>query len=328
MSRLAFRAVAAAVGVVLLAVYLTAALFVADLLRAVWAARPDLPVLLALLAAGALGSAYLSYRVGTAQVLASLDGDRLPRERAPNLHRRVDALAARMEVARPTLYVTDTRAPNAFAVGGGSDGGALVVDRSLFRLLSAREIEAILAHELAHLEGNDGFAIAMADGVGRSVIGIATVAALPALLALSGLAAASAWIRGRPSDRSGPFARLHRALAGVLFGGFVLTTLLSRSRSRKREFAADDRAAEVTGDPMALARALRRIERATEPTWPLAPFSTHKRTEDAAERWLSTHPATDERVERLRRRAESQGPTRRIPAGPSGRTGRRERAYR
>ncbi|ELZ57175.1 MULTISPECIES: M48 family metallopeptidase [Halorubrum] len=328
MSRLAFRAAAAAVGVVLLAVYLTAALFVCDLLRALWAARPDLPVLLALLAAGALGSAYLSYRVGTAQVLASLDGDRLPRERAPDLHRRIDSLAARMEVARPALYVTDTRAPNAFAVGGGSDGGALVVDRSLFRLLSAREIEAILAHELAHLERNDGFAIAMADGIGRSVVGLATVAALPALLALSGLATASAWIRGRPSDRSGPFARLHRALAGALFAGFVLTTLLSRSRSRRREFAADDRAAEVTGDPTALARALRRIERATEPTWSLAPFSTHKRTEDAAERWLSTHPSTGERVERLRRRAESQGPTRRIPAGPSRRTGGGRRASR
>ncbi|GAA0716107.1 heat shock protein HtpX [Halorubrum trapanicum] len=317
MSRLAFRAAAAVVGVALLAAYLTAALFVADLLRAVWAARPDLPVLLALLAAGALGSAYLSYRLGTAQILAKLEGDRVPRKRAPDLHRRIDSLAARMDLARPDLYVTDTRAPNAFAVGGGGDGGALVIDRSLFGLLSPREVEAILAHELAHLEGNDGFAIAMADGIGRSLVGIATVAALPALLALSGLAAASAWIRGRPSDRSGPFARLHRALAGGLFAGFVLATLVARSRSRKREFAADDRAAEVTGDPMALARALRRIERATEPSWPFAPFSTHKRTDEATERWLSTHPSTDERVERLRQMAESQGPTRRIPAGPS-----------
>jgi len=317
MSRLAFRAAAAVVGVALLAVYLTAALFVADLLRAVWAARPDLPVFLAVVAAGALGSAYLSYRLGTAQVLANLDGDRVPRKRAPDLHRRIDALAARMDLPRPELYVIDARAPNAFAVGGGSDGGALVIDRSLFRLLSPREIEAILAHELAHLEGNDGFAIAMADGVGRSLVGIATVAALPALLALSGLAAAAAWIRGRPGDRSGPFARLHRALAGGLFAGFVLATLVSRSRSRKREFAADDRAAEVTGDPVALARALRRIERAAEPSWPFAPLSTQKRTEDAAERWLSTHPSTDERVERLRQTAESQGPTRRIPAGPS-----------
>ncbi|TKX73863.1 peptidase M48 Ste24p [Halorubrum sp. GN11_10-6_MGM] len=328
MSRLAFRAAAAAVGVVLLAVYLTAALFVADLLRAVWAARPDLPVLLALLVAGALGSTFLSYRLGTAQILANLEGDRVPRECAPDLHRRIDALAARMDLPRPELYVTDARAPNAFAVGGGADGGALVIDRSLFRLLSPREVEAILAHELAHLEGNDGFAIAMADGVGRSLVGIATVAALPALLALSGLAGASAWIRGRPGDRSGPFARLHRALAGGLFAGFVLATLVSRSRSRKREFAADDRAAEVTGDPIALARALHRIERAAEPTWPFAPLSTQKRTEDAAERWLSTHPSTDERVERLREKSESRGPTRRIPAGPSRSAAQKGRSLR
>ncbi|WP_200531310.1 M48 family metalloprotease [Halorubrum sp. LN27] len=333
MSRLAFRAAAALVGVALLAAYLTAALFVADALRFLWAVRPDLPVLLALVAAVAVGSAYLSYRIGTAQVLASLEGDRVPRERAPDLHRRVDALAARMDLNRPTLYVTDARTPNAFAVGGsgrsgGGNAGGLVVDRSLFRLLTARELEAIVAHELAHLEGNDGFAVAMADGVGRTVVGIATVLALPALLALSGLATASAWIRGRPGDRSGPFARLHRALAEALFAGFVLTTLLTRSRSRRQEFAADDRAAEVTGDPIALARALRRIERATDPTWPFAPRSTHGRTEDSAERWLSTHPSTDERVERLRRRAESQGPTRRIPAGPSGRTTGRGRSPR
>jgi len=322
MSRLAFRAAAAVVGVALLAVYLAAAAFVADALRFLWATRPDLPVLLALLAVVAVGSAYLSYWIGTAQVLASLESDRLPRERAPDLHRRVDALAARMAVDRPALYVTDARTPNAFAVGGGSGGGALVIDRSLFRILSAREVEAIVAHKLAHLETNDGLVLAMADGIGRAVVGFTTVLALPALLALSGFAAASAWIRGRPGDRSGPFARLHRALANGLFGGFVLATLLARSRSRKREFAADDRAAEVTGDPIALARALRQIERAAAPSWPFAPLSTYNRTEDPAERWLSTHPPIEERVERLRRRAEEQGPSRRIPAGPS-RGGRR-----
>lgn len=328
MSRLAFRAAAAVVGVALLAIYLIAALFVADALRFLWAARPDLPVLLALLAAVAIGSAYLSYRIGTAQLLASLDGDRLPRERAPDLHRRVDALAARMAVDRPALYVTDDRTPNAFAVGGGAGGGALVLDRSLFRVLSAREVEAIVAHELAHLETSDGLALAMADGIGRALVGFTTVIALPALLALSGLAAGSAWIRGRPADRSGPFARLHRALASGLFAGFVLATLLTRSRSRKREFAADDRAAEVTGDPVALARALRRIERAAAPSWPFAPLSTYKRTEDPSERWLSTHPSIDERVERLRAKAASRGPTRRIPAGPSRQAAGRGRSRR
>jgi len=103
MSRLAFRAAAAVVGVALLAVYLAAAAFVADALLFLWATRPDLPVLLALLAVVAVGSAYLSYWIGTAQVLASLEGDRLPRERAPDLHHRIDALAARMAVDRPAL---------------------------------------------------------------------------------------------------------------------------------------------------------------------------------------------------------------------------------
>jgi len=83
MSRLAFRAAAAVVGVALLAVYLAAAAFVADALRFLWATRPDLPVLLALLAVVAVGSAYLSYWIGTAQVLASLESDRLPASAHP-----------------------------------------------------------------------------------------------------------------------------------------------------------------------------------------------------------------------------------------------------
>jgi len=213
MSRLAFRAAAAVVGVaLLLAVYLAAAAFVADAALSLGhTPRPPRSPRAARRRRGRLGRTSATGS-GPAQVLASLEGDRLPRERAPDLHHRIDALAARMAVDRPALYVTDARAPNAFAVGGGSGGGALVMDRSLFRILSAREVEAIVAHELAHLETNDGLALAMADGIGRAVVGFTTVLALPALLALSGLAAASsAWIGGRPGDRSGPFAWLHRA---------------------------------------------------------------------------------------------------------------------
>jgi len=198
MSRLAFRAAAAVVGVALLAVYLAAAAFVADALLFLWATRPDLPVLLALLAVVAVGSAYLSYWIGTAQVLASLEGDRLPRERAPDLHHRIDALAARMAVDRPALYVTDARAPNAFAVGGGSGGGALVMDRSLFRILSARGWRQSSRTNWRTSKRTTGSRSRWPTGSGDAVVGFTTVLALPALLALSGLAAASAWIRGAP----------------------------------------------------------------------------------------------------------------------------------
>ena len=314
MARLAFRFATVTVGVLLLAGYLTAAFLVFRTLGALWALRPGTAELVLLLTAVTLGSAYLSYRFGTARLLAAVEADPIPREHAPELHRRLDALVSRMDVKRPRLYVADTRAPNAFAVGG-SGGGALVIDRSLFRLLPPRELEAILAHELAHLETNDGLTAALVDGLARTVVGLLTLATLPALLALSGVAKGSAWIRGRPGDRSDVLGRLHRLLARGLAAGFVLVTLLARTRSRKREFAADDRAAEVTGDPLSLARALRRIDRATDPTWPFAPLSSHRDTDDPLERWLSTHPPTAERIERLGRRA----------AADSTRRGREER---
>ncbi len=304
MARIAFRLVAATVGVGLLVAYLLAALLVVEGFRTLWSLVPGLLELVVLLIVATVVSTYLSYQVGTTRLVTAIESDRLPRASAPGLHRRLDELVARMNVERPALYVADLHTPNAFVVGG-NDGGALVMDRSLFRLLSAPEIEAILAHELAHLEANDGFVTAVADGLARTLVGVATLSAVPALLVLSGLAAGSAWIQGRPGDRSGVFSRLRRGLVAGLIAGFVLATLFVRARSRNRELAADDRAAEVTGDPLALARALRRIELATEPAWPLAPLSTHRETDEAIERWLSTHPSVDERVERLRRRAET-----------------------
>ncbi|WP_426963708.1 M48 family metallopeptidase [Haloparvum alkalitolerans] len=305
MRRVVVRLAMAAVGIVLLAGYLAAALLGYRALLWLWATRPDAPTLAAVLAGATLLSAYLSYRVGTSQLLAALSTDRLPRSAAPGLHRRIDDLAARMGVDRPTLYVGEMGAPNAFAVGG-SDRGALVLDRSLFRLLDPAELEGIVAHELAHLERNDGLRRALAQGVVQTAAGLLTVALVPAILALSGLARGSAWIRGRPGDRRGPLSRLRRAVVAAPVLVLFAATLIARARSRRREFAADDRAVEVTGDPLALARALRRIERATETAWPLGPLSTNRETESTLERWISTHPPTEERVERLAERADAE----------------------
>ncbi|GAB6879837.1 zinc metalloprotease HtpX [Halorubrum gandharaense] len=303
MRRLAVRAVMGVVGIFLLVAYLAAAGLAAWVLSWLWAARPDPLEVAAILAGMTLLSAYLSYRVGTAQLVRALESTRVPRDRAPAVHRRVDALTERMEIDRPELFVADMRAPNALAVGG-SENGAVVLDRSLFHLLDPAELEAIIAHELAHLEADDGLIQAIGHGIGRMLAGLVTLVFLPALLALSGFAKASAWFRGQPFDRTGPFARLHWTLASVVMLVVVIGTLVVRARSRKREFAADDRAVAVTGDPIALARALRKIERASEPSWPLAPLSTNRETDDAIERWLSTHPPTDERIERLVERAE------------------------
>jgi heat shock protein HtpX len=122
---------------------------------------------------------------------------------------------------------------------------------------------------------------------------------------LTGVGRGLVRVTGRPDNA----ALRVRAAIGALVGLVAfLVTASGRSRARRREFAADDRAAEVTGDPLALARALRKIERASMPR--IGPFRLPlEREEHPVERLLSTHPPTDERVKRLAERARG----RRVP---------------
>lgn len=288
--RLAVRLALAVVGVAVFATYLAGAALVAVLLLDV-ARGVDPATFLVSLTVLALALGYLSYRTGTARVLAGIGASDLPRERAPRLYARLDALAERMGLETPRLMLVRSRTPNAFALGG-----TVVLDRALFRLLSLDELEAILAHELAHVERRDGLASSLAFSLVRTLVGLLTLAMLPLALALSGVARASALVAGRPLGWRTTLAgrartRLDRLVAGLL----VASTALVMARSRRRELAADDRAAEVTGDPLALARALARIEGTA---WPFV------REEGTASRLLASHPDTDERIERLRERAD------------------------
>lgn len=297
------RTLAVLIGLAVLVGYLGAA-YLGYLLLAAVVGRFDPAALLAALFLGTLLSGYLSYRFGTVALLRTLDARPLPRGRAPGIHRRVDRLAERMELDRPDLLVASLGAPNALALGS-SRRGALVLDAWLFRLLEADELTAILAHELAHLESDDGLVRAMVHASLQTAVGIALVVAAPVALTLTGIGRALVWITGRPDNG----ALRVRAAIGALVGlAALLVTASGRARARRREFAADDRAAEVTGDPLALARALRKIERASMPR--IGPFRIPlEREESPLERMLSTHPPTDERVERLAERARG----RRIP---------------
>lgn len=291
------RTLAALLGLFVLVGYLGAAyLFYRGLVVIVGGVDP-LTVLVALVA-GTLLSGYLSYRFGTAGLLRSLDARPLSRERAPWLHRRVDALVGRMDVKRPGLFVASLGAPNALAMGSARRG-ALVLDVGLVRLLEPEELTAIVAHELAHLESDDGLVRALAYASIQTLLGVALVVAAPVALALTGVGHGLALLTGR---RDNAALRLRGVLGAAVGLGLFLTTALVRARTRRREFAADDRAAEVTGDPLSLARALRRIERASQPR--TGPFRIPiEREESALERVLSTHPPTDERIERLAERA-------------------------
>lgn len=300
------RTLATLLGLSVLGGYLGAAYLLYRGLALVVGALDPLTIVGALLVS-TLFSGYLSYRLGPTGLLRSLDARPLGPERAPRLHRRIDALAGSMDLEQPDVFVASLGAPNALAMGS-SRRGALVLDVGLFRLLDADELTAILAHELAHLESDDGLVRALVSSAVQTILGVVLVLAAPLALALTGVGYGLALLTGR---RDNSVLRVRAALgAGVGLAVFLITAL-ARARSRRREIAADDRAAAVTGDPLALARALRRIERASQPR--IGPFRIPvQREETALERVLSTHPATDERIERLAERAR-QRTGRRVP---------------
>lgn len=295
------------VGLALLVVYAGVAYLGYRLLAAVWLARGDLLTVLAWTTGLTVLLGYLSYRFGTVQLLSQVRAAHLPRGRAPEVHARLDRLAEQMDVSRPRLLVGRMGAPNAMALGGVRTG-VVVLDRSVFRLLSADEVEGLLAHELAHLESRDSLVQTLAYSAGQSLVWVVVVLALPFVLVGSGLQRALDWIRGRPpADSLAPVASLRRRAGKVVLVGFVALTLLLLAHSRRREYAADERAVAVTGDPLALARALRKIQRATEPRWAMAsPLYVRGDEEGTLTRLLSTHPDMDERIERLVERADRQ----------------------
>jgi heat shock protein HtpX len=302
MARLWVRAVMVLVGVAVFVVYATAALGGYLLLTWLFAKPPDL--LTGLLAVGlfTVGAAYLSYRFGTRQLLSSLQAVELPRQHSPALYRRLDRLSMAMDVTQPPVLVADLGVPNALSLGGPREG-VVVLDRSLLSLLTIDELEGILAHELAHMESYDTFVQTLAVSLLRSLAGFVTLLLLPLLLLLHGIDRAMAWILGRPADR-------RPGLAGLLKGGIQtlvslllgVGTLLFLAYSRRREFAADGRAAEVTGKPAALARALSKIDRATGPESGLQSMlyiHGDEQKTDGIRRLLSTHPPVDDRVQEL-----------------------------
>lgn len=239
---------------------------------------------LAIALAVTAASAIVGPRVSSTLILRTYKAQRISEDMSPSLNRLFLELCKRADLDyRPGLYYIPSRVPNAFATGVGKNSAVAVTD-GLIRLLNSRELTAVIAHEVAHLQHHDTRVMGLADTLGKLTSAVSRIGML--MLFFSG---ASVLFGG-----NGLFV----ALTGLLMiSAPSLIAVMQLALSRSREFNADMGAAELTGDPMGLASALQKLDPEARVRSILeAVLDPTQRKQPA---FLRTHPPTEERVREL-----------------------------
>lgn len=263
-------------------------------------------------------------------VLAAVGAEPVDDAARPNLRARVTRLAAQFDVRPPGIAVVDGDVPNSLAVGGPR-ASTVVVSRGLLDALSDPELDAVLAHELAHVANRDATVMtlatalpALANGEYEAAgVGLPSAGGARSLLGAVGLCglyvAATPRLPGAAFSASSLGAFVVVAVATVLLGGVVLGLLaapavvLTRRLSRRRELVADRAGARATGDPASMAGAIRTLAgeertgrdlRSTASTLGGLCFLPHgfggDDADDPTRVAARTHPAVADRLANLR----------------------------
>ena len=234
-----------------------------------------------------------SYWFSDRLVLRMYGAQEVDEREATALHAVVSDLAIRADLQTPRVYLIPEDAPNAFATGRNPQHAAVAVTVGLLRSLDRKELAGVIAHELAHIRNRDTLIMTVTATIAGALIMLANTAMWGMMLG-----------GGRSSDEeqdSNPMG----GLIGVILAP-IFAMMIQMAISRSREFLADENGSRITGDPLSLAAALRKIEAISRDTPLLAgsPATAHlfilnPFTGGGLMRLFNTHPPTAERVRRL-----------------------------
>lgn len=233
-----------------------------------------------------------SYWFSDKIVLTMYGAKEVTREEYPQLYDIVENLSSRANMPMPRVYVMENPTPNAFATGRNPEHSAVAVTTSIMNLLNREELEGVISHELTHVKNRD----ILVGTIAATLVGTITM--------IARLAGWAAMFGGGSRDRDRD---------GNVFGDLALmilapiaAMLIQLAISRSREYMADAGGAEISGKPLALASALRKLERGNEivPMTNAGTSSAHMfivnpLSGKSLMKLFSTHPPIDERIARL-----------------------------
>ena len=258
--------------------------------------------IIALVLAG--GMNFFSYWFSDKIVIKMYGGQEVTAQDDPELYGLVQDLAQRAGLPMPKVYVLPQDTPNAFATGRNAEHAAVAVTDGIRRILNKRELAGVLGHELTHVKNRD--------------ILVSTIAATLAG-AISYLAQMAQWamIFGGNRDRDEEGGGNIFGLIVMMIVAPIAAMLIQMAVSRSREYGADEGGAKITGDPLALASALKKLHMGAQNI----PLETNNATANATAHMFivnplsgaglaslfSTHPPMEERIARLEAMAGKMG---------------------